>query len=187
MCLFDTRPWKLPVPFVGMITRSFIGLIMLANVNTIYERLEILGLSSVYIFMFNICVLATILLLISMFCAQRLRNYFFNPDVKIMCFSFATLWSVVFIFNTGIIMSGFVYCLAPNFQREGEMKYCHFFGNRAMPQIPDWKGAAWPVYYWTSVALTLTMACWQMISWFSWYLTIRKMLQRRGDSTPNGE
>lgn len=140
-----------------------------------------------------------------MFCAQRLRNYFFNPDVKIMCFSFATLWSVVFIFNTGIIMSGFVYCLAPDFQREGEMKYCHFFGNRAMAQIPDWKGAAWPVYYWTSVALTLIMACWQMfvafspllhtkqkltwvgrISWFSWYLTIRKMLQRRVDSTANG-
>lgn len=58
MCLLDPRPWKLPVPFVGMITRSFIGLIMLANVNTIYERLEILGLSSVYIFMFNICVVS---------------------------------------------------------------------------------------------------------------------------------
>lgn len=54
MCLLDPRPWKLPVPFVGMIIRSFISLIMLANVNSLYERLGVLGLSAAYIFVFNI-------------------------------------------------------------------------------------------------------------------------------------
>lgn len=54
MCLFDPRPWKIPVPFVGIIVKSFIGLIMLANTNSLYERLGVLGVSPVYIFVMNL-------------------------------------------------------------------------------------------------------------------------------------
>lgn len=102
-----------------------------------------------------------------MFCAQRLRNYIFNPNVKILCISFALLWATVLIFNTGVIVSGFVFCHAPGLQQEAELRYCHFFGNRKIAEIPDWESTSWRVYYWISLSLALTMACWQTFVTFS--------------------
>lgn len=54
MYILDSRPWKLPAPFVGMMFKAFFGLILLANANAVYERLEILGIGAVYIFLLNI-------------------------------------------------------------------------------------------------------------------------------------
>lgn len=92
---------------------------------------------------------------------MRLSNYFCNPDLKTLCLIFASSWSLVFIFNTSIIVTGFVHCHAPSYQQGGGLEYCHFFGNHKVAEIPDWKGTSWSVYYWISVALTLHMACWQ--------------------------
>lgn len=52
-CL-NPRPWKLPVPFVATMFRAFFGLIMLANANAVYERLEILTFSADYALTTNV-------------------------------------------------------------------------------------------------------------------------------------
>ncbi|KAL6910284.1 hypothetical protein GGI43DRAFT_6461 [Trichoderma evansii] len=186
MCLFDPRPWTLPVPFVGMVVRCFIGLIMLANMNGLYERLRILDVSPVYIFVMNISLLASILLLIGAFCAMRLNNYFCSPNMKMLCLGLASIWALVFVFNASIIVSGFVHCHAPGYQEEVAQQYCHFFGNRKAAEIPDWEGTSWSVYYWISTALALYMACWQTISWFTRFLMVKKIIQRGENSAMNG-
>lgn len=58
MYCINPRPWKLPTPFVAIIFKGFIGLIMLANANAAYERLEILSVSSDYMFAANIAVVS---------------------------------------------------------------------------------------------------------------------------------
>jgi hypothetical protein len=53
MSCFNPRPWKLPAPFVGLVFRSFLGLMMLAHANVVYERLEILRIATIFIFITN--------------------------------------------------------------------------------------------------------------------------------------
>lgn len=102
-----------------------------------------------------------ILAMIAMFCEQRWRNNYFNRDVKVFCLGFTVLWGMVFASNLGIIVSCFIVCHIPSSQHEAEAKYCHFFGNRKIAEIPDWQGAGWLVYHWSIVAITLSIACWQ--------------------------
>ncbi|KAM0465053.1 hypothetical protein ACHAPV_002046 [Trichoderma viride] len=153
-CL-NPRPWKLPVPFVATMFRAFFGLIMLANANAVYERLEILTFSADYALTTNVTFMCMILAMIAMFCEQRWRNNYFNRDVKVFCLGFTVLWGMVFASNLGIIVSCFIVCHIPSSQHEAEAKYCHFFGNRKIAEIPDWQGAGWLVYHWSIVAITL--------------------------------
>lgn len=102
-----------------------------------------------------------ILAMIAMFCEQRWRNNYFNSDVKGFCFNFALLWGMVFTSNMGFIVSGFVICHVPRYQNEAEAKYCRVFGNRKIANFPKWQRASWIVYYWTIMAITLGIACWQ--------------------------
>ncbi|KAL7923085.1 hypothetical protein ACQKWADRAFT_66609 [Trichoderma austrokoningii] len=176
MCYFDTRPWKLPAPFVGLIFRSFVTLLLLANAGAAYERLNIFGIYSVLVFILNSGMIYMILCTIALFCAKRWRNHFFSADVKVYCITFAVLWTLVFVSNLGYIMAGFIICNVPRFQHDAESKYCHFFGNRGNS---DWKTTGWPVYYWSSIVVTMIMACWQMISWFFWFNKVRDILRRR--------
>lgn len=100
--------------------------------------------------------------MVAMFCEQRWRNNLFNSDVKIFCLSFAILWGIAFASNLGVIVSGFVVCHVPSYQRETEANYCRFFGNRKIAGVPDWQRPGWIMYYWSILALTLSIACWQM-------------------------
>lgn len=177
-CL-NPSPWKLPSPFVAIMFRAFCGLIMLAHVSAVYERLEIFSISADYVFTTNITFTCVILAMIAMFCEQRWRNNFFNRDVKVFCFLFALLWGMVFTSNFGVIVSCFVICHVPRYQHEAEAKYCHFFGNRKIAEIPDWQGAGWLVYFWIVMTVTLSIACWQTISWLHWFFRIRDLLRRR--------
>ncbi|KAM0246359.1 hypothetical protein ACHAQJ_010253, partial [Trichoderma viride] len=161
MFLFDPRPWKIPVPFVGMVMRSFAALILLANANPLYDKLEILGSASFYIYLVNLAMIAIIFTTLSVFAAQRLRNYAYDSAVSIFTFTFSLLWAAAFIFNAAVAVSGFVKCHAPGFQKDDELKYCYFFGNHKLAKVHGWDGKTWPTYYWISFATFLIMSCWQ--------------------------
>ncbi|EHK49113.1 uncharacterized protein TrAtP1_000290 [Trichoderma atroviride] len=177
MNILNPSPWKLPSPFVGITFRAFCGLIMLANASAVYGRLEILSISANFVLTTNISFTCLILVMIAMFCEQRWRNNYFSRDVKIFCLSFASLWAMVFTSNFGFIVSGFVVCHVPSYQHEAEAKYCHFFGNHKIAEIPD--RAGWLIYFWIVMAVTLSIACWQTISWLHWYFRISDLLRRR--------
>ncbi|KAH0494444.1 hypothetical protein TgHK011_001062 [Trichoderma gracile] len=174
--LDDTTPWHLPVPFVGPVLRTFGGLLLLVNVNALYEKMEIFGYQRAFpIYALNLLLAGLIFLTISVFCSRRLDNYEHELITVVSTATVTVLWALTFSLNMGIVIAGFVRCNAPRFRKNSPLdsgSYCHFFGNSELAEKSGWDGKAWPAYYWASVALCLMVAFWQVLNWYIWFRRI---------------
>lgn len=182
--LDDTTLWRLPVPFVGPVLRTFGGLLLLANVNALYEKMGIFGYQrALPIYALNLilvraaCCMApgkrtancfqigSIFLAISVFCARRLPNYELDLTTGFAVGTVTVLWAVTFALNMGIVLAGFARCNAPRLCKHFPLdsgSYCHFFGNPKLAEKSGWDGKAWPTYYRISLALFLMVAFYQV-------------------------
>ncbi|KAL6871261.1 hypothetical protein J3F83DRAFT_714190 [Trichoderma novae-zelandiae] len=186
--LDDTTPWQLPVPFVGPVLRTFGGLLLLANVNALYERMGIFGyLRAFPIYSINLVLIGLLFLTISVFCSRRLPNYEYDWVTVFATLTVTILWVVTFCLNTGIVVAGFARCNAPRLRNHSPWdsgSYCHFFGNPDLAEKSGWDGKAWPAYYWASLALFLMVAFWQMLNWYLWFRRVLPIVrnQRRQEA-----
>ncbi|TFB04718.1 hypothetical protein CCMA1212_003088 [Trichoderma ghanense] len=170
--LGDTTPWHLPVPFVGPVLRTFGGLLLLANVNALYERMGIFGYQRAFpIYALNLVLIGSVFLAISVMCSRRLPNYVYDMITVTATATVTVLWAVIFALNVGIVIAGFARCNVPRLQKHSPLdsgSYCHFFGNPDLAEKSGWDGKAWPAYYWASLALFLMVAFWQVLNWYIW-------------------
>ena len=182
--LDDTTPWQLPVPFVGPVLRTFGGLLLLANVNALYERMGIFGYQKAFpIYALNLVLvradrykasgeraancfqIGLVFLAISVFCSRRLANYYHDWVTVGTTLTVTILWVVIFALNMGIVIAGFVRCNVRHLRKNSPLdsgSYCHFFGNPELAEKSGWDGKAWPAYYWANLALFLMVAFWQL-------------------------
>ncbi|OTA04040.1 hypothetical protein A9Z42_0045790 [Trichoderma parareesei] len=188
--LDDTKPWHLPMPFVGPVLRTFGGLLLLTNVNALYEKMGIFGYQRAFpIYALNLVLIGLIFLVISVFCSRRLNNYEHDWITVFTTASVTVLWAITFSLNMGIVVAGFVRCNAPRLRKHPPFdsgSYCHFFGNPELAERSGRDGRAWPAYYWASLALFLAVGFCQVLNWYIWFRTILPIVRnerRRAGST----
>ncbi|PTB67603.1 hypothetical protein BBK36DRAFT_3612 [Trichoderma citrinoviride] len=181
--LDDTTPWQLPVPFVGPVLRTFGGLLLLANVNALYERMGIFGYQKAFpIYALNLVLIGLVFLAISVFCSRRLANYYHDWVTVGTTLTVTILWVVIFALNMGIVIAGFVRCNVRHLRKNSPLdsgSYCHFFGNPELAEKSGWDGKAWPAYYWANLALFLMVAFWQLLNWYQWFRRVLPIVRNR--------
>ncbi|KAL6891631.1 hypothetical protein HDV57DRAFT_513996 [Trichoderma longibrachiatum] len=196
--LDDTTLWRLPVPFVGPVLRTFGGLLLLANVNALYEKMGIFGYQrALPIYALNLILIGSIFLAISVSCARRLPNYELDLTTGFAVGTVTVLWAVTFALNMGIVLAGFARCNAPRLCKHFPLdsgSYCHFFGNPKLAEKSGWDGKAWPTYYRISLALFLMVAFYQVLNWYIWFRRVlpvvrnqRRQAARQARNDPHRE
>ncbi|KAL7944307.1 hypothetical protein V8C42DRAFT_85854 [Trichoderma barbatum] len=180
MFFCEPIPWKIPVPFVGPALRTFAALVLLANTNALYDKMEIFGAkASLPIYVANLGLIGAIFGAVCVFAALRQRNRTFDSRTLLATITVSVLWTITCCFNVGIMIGGFIKCHVPRFQTHSELKYCHFFGNEQAARSHGWAEKSWPLYYWVSMISALIMAIWQMLNWSIWVVKVRRVLRHR--------
>ncbi|KAL6699037.1 hypothetical protein J3F84DRAFT_345938 [Trichoderma pleuroticola] len=139
------------------------ALILLANVNALYDKMEIFGVKiCLPIYTTNLGLIGAIFLALCVFAALKKHDFAIDRDTLWATITVTILWTATAGFNIGIVIVAFVKCHSPRFKTDNELRYCHFFGNAPLARSHGWTGKGWPLYYWASVVSALVMAFWQM-------------------------
>ncbi|KAL7937369.1 hypothetical protein V8C35DRAFT_179622 [Trichoderma chlorosporum] len=177
MFFCEPLPWRIPVPFVGAALRTFAALVLLANTNALYDKMEIFGPNaSLPIYATNLFLIGAIFLVVCIFAALKQRNYTFDSRTLLTAITLTVLWTATCCYNVGIVVGALIQCNVTRFRTAHELKYCHFFGNKVVAKSHGWEGKSWPVYYWVSMCSALIMSIWQMLNWLSWIRDVREGL-----------
>lgn len=177
MFFCEPIPWRIPVPFVGPALRTMAALILLANVNALYDKMEIFGVKiCLPIYATNLCLIGAIFLVLCIFAALKQHDFAIDYDTLWATITVSILWTITAGFNIGIVITAMVHCHNPRFKYDAELRYCHFFGNAHLARAHGWAGKSWPLYYWVSVVSALVMAFWQMLNWILWIKRVRRVI-----------
>ncbi|KAL7963703.1 hypothetical protein V8C34DRAFT_5283 [Trichoderma compactum] len=177
MFFCEPIPWRIPVPFVGPALRTMAALILLANVNALYDKMVIFGVKiCLPIYVTNLGLIGAIFLALCIFAALKQQDFAIDRETLTATITVSILWTITACFNTAILIVAFVKCHSNRFRTDEELRYCHFFGNAPLARAHGFAGKSWPLYYWVSVVSALVMAFWQMLNWLNWIREVRRVI-----------